>query len=41
MNLADGHKPPLEPGQIPFSVGHILHGKTPLTSLLSLPSGTS
>lgn len=36
MKLADGHKAPLEPGQIAFSVGHILHGKTPLTSLLSL-----
>ena len=26
MELADGHKTPLEPGQITLSVSHLLHG---------------
>jgi hypothetical protein len=30
MEFPDSHKTPLEPGQIPFSVGHFLHRNTPL-----------
>ena len=33
MEFTDSHKTPLEPGQIPFSVGHFLHRNTPLLFL--------
>jgi hypothetical protein len=30
MDLADSHKTAPEAGQVPFSIGHLLHGMIPV-----------